>query len=187
MRALTALSALLLLAYPLAVYYGLSRWGIGVIGIIFAALFMIRIAAGHQTKLKELKYIAWLSGGAGMILTLCATVFREHGWFTYYPVVVNLLMFLLFFSSLYQSQTLIERLARLREPELPDSGVLYTRNVTKVWCGYFIINGSIALYTCFLPLEIWTLYNGLLSYLLAGCLFAVEWVVRGYIRKSNEQ
>ncbi|MGO2497598.1 MAG: hypothetical protein ACTH6I_06215 [Vibrio litoralis] len=187
MRALTALSALLLLAYPLAVYYGLSRWGIGVIAIIFAALFVIRIAAGHQTKLKELKYIAWLSGAAGIILTLCATLFREHGWFTYYPVVVNLLMFLLFFSSLWQSQTLVERLARLQEPELPESGVRYTRNVTKVWCGYFLINGSIALYTCFLPLEIWTLYNGLLSYLFAGSLFTIEWLIRGYIRKSNEQ
>lgn len=185
MRALTALSALLLLAYPLAVYYGLSRWGIGVIAVIFSLLFFIRIIAGHQTKLKELKYIAWLSGMTGIILTLCATVFREYGWFTYYPVVVNLLMFFLFFSSLWQPQSLIERLARLQDPNLPQSGIRYTRNVTKVWCAYFIINGSIALYTCFLPLEAWTLYNGFISYLLAGSLFIIEWMVRRRVQASN--
>lgn len=184
MRALTTLSALLLLAYPLAVYYGLSRWGIGVIAGVFAVLFVLRIVAGNQTKLKELKYIAWLSGAAGITLTLCAMLFRQHGWLTYYPVVVNLLLFGLFFSSLWQSQTLIERLARLQEPNLPASGVRYTRNVTKVWCGYFILNGSIALYTCFLSLEIWTLYNGFISYLLTGSLFAIEWLVRGRVRRS---
>ncbi|OEF25451.1 hypothetical protein [Vibrio rumoiensis] len=185
MRALTALSALLLLAYPLAVYYGLSRWGIGVIGGVFAVLFILRIVAGSNTKLKELKYIAWLSGGAGITLTLLATLFREHGWFTFYPVIVSTLMFVLFFSSLWQKQTLIERLARLQDPNLPQSGVQYTRTVTKVWCGYFVINGSIALYTCFLPLSIWTLYNGLISYLLAGCLFAIEWLVRLRVQKKS--
>ncbi|WP_105902242.1 COG4648 family protein [Vibrio gangliei] len=184
MRILTALSALLLLGYPVAVYYGLSRWGLGIVAILFAALFLLRIFSGHRTKLKELKYIALMSGGAGIILTLCAVIFRQHGWLTFYPVVVNGLLFALFFSSLWQSQTIIERLARLQEPDLPDSGVRYTRNVTKVWCGYFVINGGIALYTCFLPLEIWTLYNGLISYILTGILFAIEWLVRGYVRRS---
>ena len=93
-------------------------------------------------------------------------------------------MLAVFASSLWQPQTIIERLARLQEPELPQSGIDYTRKVTKVWCLFFVINGSIALYTCFQPLEIWTLYNGLLSYVFAGLLFAGEWVVRQRIRQS---
>ncbi len=47
-------------------------------------------------------------------------------------------MLALFSASLLQKQTLVERLARLQEPELPDSGVRYTRTVTKVWCGFFL-------------------------------------------------
>jgi len=94
-------------------------------------------------------------------------------------------MLILFASSLNQSQTIIERLARLQEPELPESGVRYTRKVTKVWCGFFVLNGLIALYTCFQPLELWTLYNGLISYLLAGSLFAGEWIVRQFVRKDQ--
>lgn len=187
MRFITALSGLLLLAYPVAVYYGLSRWGLGVIAVIFALLFLLRIVAGHRAKLKELKYIAWLSGGAGIVLTLLAMLFRQHGWLTYYPVVVNILLFSLFFSSLWQPQTIIERLARIQEPELPESGIGYTRNVTKVWCAYFVINGTIALYTCFLSLEIWTLYNGLISYILTAALFAGEWLVRQRLRQSMSQ
>lgn len=187
MRWLTALSAIALLAYPLAVYYGLSRGGLGFVAGVLAVLFLLRIVAGSQTRLRELKYIAWLSGGAGITLALLGSVFKQEGWFTFYPVIVNALMLALFSASLLQKQTLVERLARLQEPELPDSGVRYTRTVTKVWCGFFVVNGGIALATCFMPLATWTLYNGLVSYLLAGSLFAGEWIVRRHVRHQQEK
>ncbi|KMV29745.1 COG4648 family protein [Photobacterium swingsii] len=186
MRALTILSAIALLAYPLAVYYGLSQWGLGVVAGLLAFLFLLRIIAGNQTRLRELKYVAWLSGATGIVLTLLGTVFQQEGWFTFYPVVVNTLMFGLFSMSLWQKETLVERLARLQEPNLPASGVRYTRKVTKVWCAFFVINGSIALYTCFQPLAVWTLYNGLISYLAAGTLFIVEFIVRFFVREDVE-
>jgi uncharacterized membrane protein len=187
MRWLTILSAIALLAYPLAVYYGLSRWGLGVVAGLLVVLFLLRIIAGNQTRLPELKYIAWLSGGAGIVLALLGSLFKQEGWFTFYPVIVNTLMLGLFSASLWQKQTLIERFARLQEPELPESGIRYTRTVTKVWCGFFIINGSIALTTCFMTLEVWTLYNGLISYLFAGCLFISEWFVRQWVKRKQEQ
>jgi uncharacterized membrane protein len=186
MRWLTILSAIALLAYPLAVYYGLSRWGLGVVAGLLVVLFLLRIIAGNQTRLPELKYIAWLSGGAGILLALLGSLFKQEGWFTFYPVIVNTLMLGLFSASLWQKQTLIERFARLQDPELPESGIRYTRTVTKVWCGFFIVNGSIALTTCFMTLEIWTLYNGLISYLFAGSLFIGEWFVRQWIKRKQE-
>lgn len=181
------LSAIVLLAYPFVVYYGLNRWGIGAVAAVFIILFVLRIAAGNQTRLRELKYIAWLSGGAGVVLTLFAFVFKNSSWFTYYPVMVNLLMLGLFAQSLRQKESLIERFARLQEPELPDYAVRYTRNVTKVWCVFFIINASLALLTTFMSITVWTLYNGLLSYLFAGALFACEFVVRLIVKKKHEK
>lgn len=185
MRLLTALSAIALFAYPLAVYYGLSRWGPGLVTGLLTVFFLLRIIAGRQTRLHELKYIAWLSGGAGITLTLLGSLFRQEGWFTFYPVIVNTLMLGLFASSLWQKETLIERLARIQEPDLPESGVRYTRTVTKVWCGFFLLNGTIAFTTCFMPLAVWTLYNGLISYILAGCLFLSEWFIRQWVQKKS--
>ncbi len=80
---------------------------------------------------------------------------------------------------------MIERFARLQEPDLPESGVKYTRTVTKIWCVFFIINGSISFSTCFMDMKIWMLYNGFISYLLIGTLFISEWLVRQWIRKKK--
>lgn len=68
MRLLTILSALALIAYPMAVYYGINRWGITTVGALLAVFFIVRIIAAKQTQLKELKYIGWLSGGVGITL-----------------------------------------------------------------------------------------------------------------------
>lgn len=185
MRLLTILSALALIAYPVAVYYGISRWGIVTVGALLAVFFIVRIIAAKQTQLKELKYIGWLSGGAGITLVTLGALFRQHGLLLYYPVIVNALMLGLFSSSLWQQQSLIERIARLQEPDLPASGVSYTRNVTKIWCVFFIINGTIAFITCLMSLHIWTLYNGFISYILAGSLFGTEWLFRQWYRRKN--
>ncbi|MGF1718627.1 hypothetical protein L4D20_01120 [Vibrio kyushuensis] len=185
-KLLTALSAITLLAYPFAVYFGIEQFGIQIIGIILIVLFAIRIMSASKAKLKELKQIAWVTGLTGVCLTIFGIIFKQYGWLTFYPVIVNLCMLALFFHSLKQPQTIIERLARLQEPDLPVHGVIYTRKVTKVWCVFFVINASIALYTCFQSIEVWTLYNGLISYLLIGALFAIEWIVRLMVRKKHE-
>lgn len=185
MRWLTVLSAIALLAYPLAVYYGLHFGGITTVAGVLVVLFLVRMVGGKQVPIKELKYIAMVSGGAGIILAGLGWLFRSEGWFTFYPVIVNVVMFTVFFWTLSQPQSMIERFARLQEPDLPLSGVAYTRTVTKVWCVFFVINGSISLSTCFLEMKIWMLYNGFISYLLIGTLFVTEWLVRQWIKRKE--
>jgi uncharacterized membrane protein len=182
---LTVLSALVLLAYPFAVYFGIDKYGLSMVGILLIAALGARLLSVHRTKLKELKYVAQVTAVTGISLVGLGILFKQHGWLMFYPVVVNLCMLVVFASSLKQPQTIIERLARLQEPDLPQSGVDYTRKVTIVWCLFFVLNGLTALYTCFQPIEVWTLYNGLISYILAGSLFAIEWVVRQFIRKDH--
>tara|TARA_R110001583_G_scaffold6499_9_gene32912 strand:+ start:6008 stop:6574 length:567 start_codon:yes stop_codon:yes gene_type:complete len=185
MKLLTIVSAIALLAYPFAVYYGLNQWGVSAVAVLLVLLFVLRIFAGNQTRLRELKYIAWMSGFAGITLTLLAFFSKNSSWFTYYPVIVNILMFSLFLASLWQKESMIERFARLQDPELPEHAVFYTRTVTQVWCVFFIINGIISFSTSFMGMDIWTLYNGLISYLLAGLLFACELAVRFHIKRKN--
>jgi uncharacterized membrane protein len=96
-----------------------------------------------------------------------------------YPVIANVAVLLLFSWSLYSPPSLIERIARIQHPDLPPEGIIYTRRVTQVWCVFFILNGAIALVTALWgSFEIWSLYNGLIAYLLMGMLFAGEYIVR---------
>ncbi|OBT14776.1 DNA gyrase subunit B [Vibrio sp. UCD-FRSSP16_10] len=184
-RLLTILSAIVLLAYPFAVYFGIDKFGFSIVGILLVLALGVRLLSVQKTQLKELKYVAQVSAVVGITLVCLGALFKQHNWLTFYPVVVNLCMLMVFASSLRQPQTIVERLARLQDPELPQSGVDYTRKVTIIWCLFFIGNGLFALYTCFHSLELWTLYNGLISYILAGCLFAGEWIVRQLLLKDR--
>jgi uncharacterized membrane protein len=56
--------------------------------------------------------------------------------------------------------------------------------VTQVWCWFFSVNGAIALATAlWASPAIWTLYNGLIAYLVMGLLFAGEYVVRWHFKR----
>ncbi|EGR1981820.1 TPA: DNA gyrase subunit B [Vibrio parahaemolyticus] len=182
---LTGLSAIVLFAYPFAVYFGIDKFGLNLVGGLLIAALFLRLFVANKTPLKEFKFLALTTGAVGILLVALGMVFKQHGWLKFYPVVVNICMLCVFAFSLKQPQSIIERLARLQEPELPPSGVAYTRKVTMVWCVFFVLNAAFALYTCFLQVKIWTLYNGLISYLLAGSLFAGEWIVRQFVRKEH--
>jgi uncharacterized membrane protein len=100
-----------------------------------------------------------------------------------YPVAMNLAMLYAFASTLWRPPSMIERFARLMEPDLDAAGVRYTRGVTMVWVGFFVINGSLALWTAVAGSWLaWTVYNGAIAYLLAGLLFGVEYLVRQRVR-----
>ncbi len=91
----------------------------------------------------------------------------------------------MFGYSLYKPPSFVERIARLREPDLPPQAVRYTRRVTFVWCIYFVVNASLATGIALWGSDrAWALYSGAVSYVLAGLLFAVEFLVRQYLRRK---
>lgn len=104
----------------------------------------------------------------------------------YYPVLVTLCA-LFFFAQSLTTTPMIERFARLAHPDLPAEGVLWCRRVTQVWCGFFLLNASIALWTTTQSQAIWTLYNGCISYILMGVLFVGEYLLRLRAQKRTQQ
>lgn len=134
---LTGLSAIVLFAYPFAVYFGIDKFGLNLVGGLLIAALLLRLFVANKTLLKEFKFLALTTGAVGILLVALGMVFKQHGWLKFYPVVVNICMLCVFAFSLKQPQSIIERLARLQEPELPPSGVAYTRKVTMVWCVFF--------------------------------------------------
>jgi uncharacterized membrane protein len=97
------------------------------------------------------------------------------------PVFVNLGLLFAFGRTLRGGPTLVERLARLRQPSLSAAQVSHCRTTTAVWCAFFAANAAICLALAwFAELRLWTLYTGVISYLLGAILFAAEWLVRSW-------
>ena len=103
-----------------------------------------------------------------------------------YPVLINLALLAAFGYSLRTPVSMVERLARLREADLPPAAVAYTRRVTQVWCGFFVFNGALALGTAlWASAAVWSLYTGVISYVLMGTLFGIEFLVRLRFRRRH--
>ncbi|BCX80824.1 hypothetical protein MIT9_P0400 [Methylomarinovum caldicuralii] len=173
---LAVLVALTLL-YPLLVWLSLGR--IDPRWLLLALLGLMGLRAW------------WLRGGWPFwALTLAVAgllLWGREGSLLLYPVLVNGVFLVWFLASLWWfPPPVVERLARLLDPDLPPEGVRYTRTVTWVWCLFFAVNGAIAAFTVWYgDLRLWTFYNGLLAYLLSGALMAVEYGVRRWTMRRN--
>ena len=95
------------------------------------------------------------------------------------PALMNGVLLVSFGRTLVYPPTVIERIAGTMTKDLSRNEVLYCKNVTMVWCLFFTLNGSMALLLAFFSsLEVWTLYNGVIAYVLMGLLFLVEFIYR---------
>ncbi|WP_088332653.1 hypothetical protein [Lacimicrobium sp. SS2-24] len=178
MRALGfSVIGLVLLLYPLVVYFGLQRLSVQTLALALAGIFVLRfLLMGHVSA-----RLPWLKGAtfAGLAIALYAALSDSPQGLALYPVAINIAMLWVFACSLVRGPSVIESLARLRQRNLSQAGIHYTRRVTQIWCGFFVINGSIAAWTALIGTrEQWLWYNGLIAYLLMGALFSIEWLVR---------
>jgi uncharacterized membrane protein len=176
-RTALALVAVLALAYPFAVYFGLQVFNPAVVALGLALLMSVRLlmVRGNTPFLLA----SWIAI-AGLLSALAVSPMDAV---RLYPVLVSLALAAVFALSLYYPPSVIERVARLREPDLPPSAVAYTRKVTVLWLGFFLVNAAIAGWTALeAPLELWTFYNGFLAYVLIAVLFAGELLVRRWVR-----
>jgi len=181
---LRGLGWLMVPAWPLLVWVSFTHPHIRWLLPFLALVFVLRILTlwGQKSVMGQTALVLAL---AGVTLCIASLALRDLHLLLWYPVAVNAVMLALFGGSLYTAMPLVERLARLREPELPQRAIAYVRRVTQIWCLFFIINGSIALATCLAgSLHWWTLWNGMLSYLSMGLLMAGEWWVRRRLRAS---
>ncbi len=172
-RILTIFAVLITLSYPLAVWLAEGRVEPRVMAVLLVLAGLTRLPAlpfDHATRW-------WL--GATSILVIAAVWANRALPLKLYPVLVNGALLALFAYSLVAPPTVVERFARAQEPDLPTQAIAYARRVTQVWCGFFLINGCVALLTAvYASSALWWFYNGFIAYLLVGLLFAGEHCVR---------
>ncbi|MGH8402536.1 MAG: hypothetical protein ACRESO_03895 [Gammaproteobacteria bacterium] len=187
--AVTALVVAALLAYPLAVYFAAGHIAPKILMagvLILLALRMLFIAWRKSRRPRR-----WLALAGVLLLGAIAVLFTRDfslGHVRLYPAAIDAVFFLVFFLSLFTRRPLVERFARAIAGDLDPVRIRYTRRVTQVWSGVLLLNTLIALYTAwFASMAVWTLYNGLLSYLLIGAVFVVEYLVRRRVHRAHTQ
>jgi len=171
LRVLTAIS------YPVLIYAGLTLVRPRTLAIV---LSVVLLAHGALTwRQRGLAQVSRLAVLPVVVVLLLAGLFNRGQFFLLVPVLVNAALLIAFGRTLVWGPPMVETFARLRGRELPDEEVVYCRVVTGLWCLFFAFNGGVTLWLALgATLARWTLYTGVVSYMLIGTLFAAEMVYR---------
>ncbi len=171
---LTTLAAI----YPVVVYLFREHassllFACGACCLLLARAFLFPGRTSQMLRIPLLMAVALL----GVLTLIDATVAARA-----YPTVLSLLVAAVFGNSLRHPPSLVERLARAREPELSLMGQAYCRKVTWVWTLWLLANAAIASALALgSSLGLWAIWTGLVSYLVMGALFFGEIALRPWL------
>lgn len=158
---------------------------------LVGGLLLVSLVLRQRSQARQLfSGFGWIERGVVLLLmahALLSALTNSELLVRLFPCAMNLGMFTLFTYSLRGGQTMIERFARLQEPDLPPEGVQYTRRVTQVWCVFLGLNTLVSVWTVFgASRDVWAVYNGFIVYLLMGVLFVGEWLYRQRVQRKNK-
>lgn len=168
--------------YPVLVFVGLHFLEPRLLGALLLAALFLRRRRAAASLAKGLSGLQWAVLAAMAALALGVVASNSETLLRLYPALANAGMLTLFGLTLWRPPSMVERFARLREPDLPPAAVRYTRRVTQVWCGFFLLNGAVAAWTALAASRaVWAGYNGLIAYVLMAALFGGEWLCRRHL------
>lgn len=177
-KLLAVMNTLLVMGYPVAVYVGLTRLSARGIGVLMLLLLAPSLAMKWRNARREDLLVAIRVPLSIMAVAGLSAVLNDKRLVLSVPVLINLLLLLQFASSL-RATPIVERFARMQQPELSLAQVAYCRQVTKVWCAFFVLNALASAYLAVRgPLWMWTLYTGAIAYGLIGLVASVEYITR---------
>ena len=163
--------------------------------IVFIALMYLLIVTGARGDQNF-----WQRLRGNLRLLISSTLLLFGGFFCFvtgrtffiklYPVLMNLVFLFTFAATLFSPPNICYRFACIGDKKIPGSVAArfierYCLKVTLVWCVFFVLNGGAALYTVLNKNDkIWSVYNGGISYLLMGLIFAVEFLIRKVVNSN---
>jgi uncharacterized membrane protein len=171
-------NAVLVAAYPLAVYFGLLHLSARSLGLVLMLLLLPGLAIKWRGARREDLWVVARVPLSVLLIVGLAALLDDRRFVLAVPVLINAALLYNFASSL-STTPLVERFARMQDPQLGPEQVRYCRSVTRVWCAFFVFNGALsAALAVYASVSLWALYTGLLAYLLIGLLATAEYVVR---------
>jgi len=172
---------LLTLAYPALVYIGYLHFQPSALALLLAGLAILRALTSRDK-------IWCITAGIALVLAIISMVANQILPLKLYPALICAAWLVMFATSLLYPPTIVERIARRQDGPLSPEAIGYTRRVTQVWCGFFIVNGTLAVLTAIWGSNaVWALYNGCIAYVLMGLLFGAEWLIRQRVKARMTQ
>lgn len=184
MRAgLAVANVVLAVAYPVAVWWSLTHFsarmsGLFVLIVLVPVLGLRLWQQGRQGRGGHFWHVIRIPLSVMFLLTM-GIVFDERVFMLWMPVLISAVLLVQFAASLRGDMPIVERFARMQEPELGEPERAHCRQVTIAWCVFFVINGTVAAaLSVVAPLSWWAAYSGGVAYALMALMFAGEYGVR---------
>lgn len=160
--------------------------------IIFGFTLFLSVTGKRD---KEKKFDMKPFANSALLLTAGVICFftNQELFLKLYSVAISVMFFVMFGSTLFNEPNMIFRFATLQDKSIVGSFYekdvkKYCKTVTIIWCCFFIINGTISTLTALSSSifhiskdtanTVWSIYNGGISYVLMGLLFAIEFIIR---------
>ena len=176
---MAVLQVILGIAYPVLIFFSLSHFEPRVVAFVVLALAGVRLLVASTSAAIAFVREVWLPAVAVGAVAVITAIWNDPMGLLLAPALINVALLVSFGSSLWGERPIIERFARLQTGDLTTAEVQYCRSVTLLWCGFFVVNGSAALFLALAGnIENWALFTGLISYILIGTLFGAEYIYR---------
>ena len=175
---LNIISALFILASPWVLYWTLSQHRVGFAAIMLICWVIVRTIPVLLSAKREQRLAALQLPAIALTFASLGWVLNNGTWLLVMPSATQGTFGLAFLRSL-AGTPLIEHFARMVKPELSVPELANCRSWTRIWGFYLLVLAAIGLALArWATLATWTVYVGILSYVLVGVLFAVEYVIR---------
>jgi len=172
------ISALFILASPWVLYWTLSQQRVGVAAAVLIGWVVVRTIPVLISARREQRVAALQLPAIALVFVALGWISNNGTWLLVLPSATQATFGLAFLRSL-SGTPLIEHFARMVKPELSPGQLAHCRRWTVIWGIYLLVLAAIGLGLArWATLSVWTAYVGVLSYVLIGALFAVEYLIR---------
>ena len=145
-----------ILVFTLLVVFKVDTKILSLCIVALAAAFFLSATGSKKTGEKKgaLDWKPLLSSVLFLAAGLFCFITGKEFFLKLYSVVINITLLVVFGSTLFLKPNIIFRFATLADKSIAGSSYenqvkLYCRNVTIVWCCFFILNGTAAVVTTF--------------------------------------
>ena len=178
--AVGVLNGVLTVLYPVAIWLGLTRLGARATGVVMLGLLVPLVAFRLRNADRTTFWSVLRVPIAILCLIVLGIVTDDARFVLALPVLISAVLLATFGATLRAGERpMIERFARLTEPDLSPEKQAHCRRWTVRWCVFFVVNGVIAAALgLWASPFVWASYTGGLAYALMGVLFSVEYVER---------